>query len=252
MSFENPNFKNEPKSEREPINPYFLQEQVRLPKDQWDEKFKQLVEEKIKEKQKLEEECEDSPEVLREQIFDRYMNGLGLDEETIKGKKILDLGSGEGEFVQSLIEKGITSDAFGLDLEMDENAVEKKMKGHLFRGNFEEDLPVQDVDFIISVGAISSGISFSEEEMNMKRIFQNSLASLKQGGEIRIYPLLEAAQANPLKGLHATQEKWKELIEKISETQNLKCKIEPRNIKVIGYKKEVILESVLIVKRKEK
>lgn len=254
MSFENPTFNTEPKkSEQEKMTPDFLQEQIRLSKDQWSEEFKQLIEEKIKDNQQEQgKEAEESPEVLRERTFKRYVDGLGLDEENLRDKRVLDLGSGEGEFVKSLIEKGVTPEAYGLDAQTDESVVEDKMKGHLLKGNFEEDLPVQNIDYVVSVGAVSSGIWGGEEVMDIRRIIEKSLASLKEGGEIRIYPIQEAAKANPLEGLQASQEKWKELLEEISESQKVECKIEPRNIKVAGNSGDVILESVLIIRRKKR
>jgi len=257
MSFERPNFNNESsKSEQESITPDFLQGQVRLPKDQWSEKFRRLIEEKTKENQQVqegveEEEVVESPEVLRERTFKRYIEGLGLEEKSLQGKKVLDLGSGEGEFIKSLIEKGITPEAYGVDADLDETAIEDKFKKHLVRGNFEEDLPVQNVDYVVSVGAVSNGVWGGEETMDIRRIVEKSLASLKEDGEIRIYPIQEAAEANPLEGLQASQEKWKELLEEISKTQNVECKIEPRNIKVAGNSNDVILESVLVIHRKK-
>ena len=253
MSFERPSFNNESsKSEREPIDPGFLQEQIHLPEDQWNEKFRQLIQEKVRENQQEKvDEPEESPEALQERTFRRYAEGLDLDETKLKGKKILDLGSGEGEFVKSLIEKGITSEAYGIDAELDESTIEDKFKPHIIQGNFEEDLPVKNADYVISVGAVSNGIWGGEEAMNIRRIVEKSLASLKEGGEIRIYPVQEAAKATPLEGLRASQQKWNELLAEISETQKVECKIEPRNIKVTGKDNDVILESVLVILRKK-
>jgi SAM-dependent methyltransferase len=251
MSFAKPNFNTEPsKPEQEPLGPDLLQEQARLPKDQWSEKFRQLIEEKIKENQQRNEEKE-SPEVLRERTFKRYTEGLGLGEKTLRDKKVLDLGAGKGEFVKFLIEKGITSEAYGIDAGLDEVVVEDKLKRHLFRGNFEEDLPVKNADYVISVGAVSNGIWGGDEVMNIRRIVEKSLASLKEGGEIRIYPIQEASKATPLEGLEKSQQKWGELLAKISETQKVECRIEPRDIKVVGNSNDIILESVLVIRRKK-
>lgn len=253
MNFERPNFNTEfSKSEQEPVTPDFLREQVRLPKDQWSEKFNQLIEEKTRENQQENTAgAEESPEVLRERTFKRYVDGLGLDEARLRGKKILDLGSGEGEFVKTLIEKGVTPEAYGVDVELDETVIEDRFKNHLVRGNFEEDLPVQNVDYVVSVGAVSNGIWGDEEAMNIRRIVEKSLASLREDGEIRIYPIQEAAKATPLEGLQASQQKWKELLAEISETQKVECKIEPRDIKVAGNSNDIILESVLVIRRKK-
>ncbi len=81
MSFENPAFNTEPrKSEQEKMMPDFLQEQIRLPKNQWSEEFRQLIEEKIRENQQEQEQTEEvkeSPEVLQERTFKRYIRWFG-------------------------------------------------------------------------------------------------------------------------------------------------------------------------------
>lgn len=252
MSFENPTFNTESRTELKTITPDFLQKQIRLPKEQWAEEFKQLVEKAKEREQKKGETTDKSPEILREQTFKRYMDGLGLNEQMIKGKRVLDLGCGEGEFVQSLIENDITPEAYGIDAETKESSVEDRMRGRLLQGDFEKDLPVQNVDYVVSVGAVSTAIWGEEGTINVKRVVENSLAVLKNEGEIRIYPIQEAAQANPLKGLQASQRRWKELIAEISETQGADCRVEPVNIKVAGKNNDVILESVLIIKKRSK
>lgn len=48
--FEKPNFNNEKiSSEHEFLTPDFLQEQIRLPESNWDERFGKLIEEEIRE-----------------------------------------------------------------------------------------------------------------------------------------------------------------------------------------------------------
>ncbi len=238
------------------ITPELLQQQVRLPEDQWSETFRRLVEEKSRENQQEinedhERETEESLEALQERTFKRYMEGLGLCEESLRGKRIVDLGSGDGEFVKSLIEKGITSEAYGLDAGVDESAVEERFKNHIVQGYFEEDLPVNDIDYVVSFGAVTDQIWGGTELGDIGLIVEKSLASLKEDGEIRMFPIQEPAQATPLKGIQASQEKWKELLTQISATQNVECKIEPRKIKVCGTYNDIILESVLIIRRKK-
>lgn len=235
------------------IPPNFLQEQIRLPRDEWSEQFKQLIAQKIEENQRAQDEdVEKSPAVLREETFKRYVDGLGLGEETIRGKTILDLGSGDGEFVQELIEKGITPAAYGIDARIDTNSLSDELRGHFFQKNFEEDLPIQNADYVVSVGAISNAIWGGKEVMNVRRIIENALAALRDGGEIRIYPIQEAALANPLEGLHASQEKWRELLDEVSKAQGVECRIEPRSVKVTGNNNDVVLESVLIIRKADK
>lgn len=239
------------KYDEQSIDPGFLQEQVRLPKNKWNVKFRQLIEEKIRENQQEQiEEVEESPETLRERTFKRYMEGLGLNEESLRGKRVLDLGFGEGEFVQSLIEKDITLEAYGIDAQRSEGSVEDTFKHHFFQRNFEEDFPVTNVDYVVSVGAVSNGIWGGKEVMDIRRIVEKSLASLNEDGEIRIYPIQEAAKATPLEGLQASQKKWDELLTEISETQKAEHTIEPSKIRVTGKNNDIILESVLVIRRK--
>lgn len=239
--------------DKEPLDPDFLQKQIHLPESRWDEEFRRLIREKI-EGNKLEKikAAKESPEVLREHTFRRYIEGLGLSENELRDKKVLDLGSGEGEFVKSLIVKRITAEAYGIDAELDEAGVENIFKKHLFRGNFEKNLPVKDADYIISVGAVSNGIWGGEEVMDIRKILENSIGSLREDGEIRIYPMQEAATATPLEGLGQSQQKWNELLSQISDTQKVEYRIKPRNIKVTGNGNDIILESVLIIRKKKK
>jgi SAM-dependent methyltransferase len=252
MDFEKSNFDIEPnESKQEIFGPDFLQEQIRLPEAEYDEKFLKLVNEQILENQEKKiEKLEELPEILREQAFNRYIEGLGLDESEIRGKKILDLGSGEGEFVKYLIEKEITPEAYGIDAGLDESALEDKFKSHLIQGNFEKDLPIKNLDYIVSVGAVSNGIWDGKEVMDIRRIMEKSLASLKENGEIRIFPIQEAAKATPLEGIEKSRQKWNELLAEISKTQEIECKIEPRNIKVTGDNNDIVLESVLTIQKK--
>ena len=85
--------------------------------------------------------------------------------------------------------------------------------------------------------------------MNIPRIIEHSLAALNKNGEIRIYPLQEAAVATPLEGLEESSKKWQELITKLSKEQNLECTIVPRNVKVIGDADDIMLQSVLVIKK---
>jgi len=240
--------------EQEPLAPDTLKEQINLPREQWSDEFRQLVEEKTEENQKEQagQFKEYSEDDMSDLTFKRYMRGLGLDENDLRDKRILDLGSGEGYFVKLLIQRGITSEAYGIDIEPDEDKTEKDFKSHLIRGDFEKGFPIKEADYIISIGAVSNGVWAGEEVMDIGRIVKNSLVSLKEDGEIRIYPIQEAAKVTPLEGLEMSQKKWQELLTEISEAQNVECKIEPRNIQVTGKNNDIVLESVLVMRRKEK
>lgn len=247
------------------IDPRFLQEQFSLPKEQWDEQFRALVQEKSEANQRAIQETEqviekgehevpteastESSEVIRQQTFERYKKGLGLNEEDLKEKRILDLGSGQGDFVEQLIQEGITQKAYGLDANPENFPAEKGVSSHLFQGDFQKELPIKNLDYVVSLGAVSSSFFAGNEDVDVDSIIKNSFDALNEGGEIRIYPIQEAGKDSELIGLKESHKKWVELLSKTAETEGVQCTLEPRDIKVVGKNNDVILESVLIVKK---
>lgn len=247
------------------FDPHFLQQQFNLPKEQWDEKFHQLIREKSEENQRAiqeakrelagevqetsQETIKESPEIIRERTFKRYMNGLGLDKDSLKEKRLLDLGSGQGEFVEYLIQQDITQEAYGLDANPEELSVKEEMKSHLFQGDFQKELPVKNLDYIVSLGAVSNAVWGGEEVQSVENIVKSSLAALKENGEIRIYPIQEATKDSALNGTKESYKKWIELLQRISESEKMEYSIKPRDIKVIGRDNDIILESVLVIKK---
>lgn len=253
MSFERADSIQEPSnSEQEPVSPKFLQEQIRLPKSQWDEKFIKLIARKIREKQEEEsKEPEESIEILREESYRRYLKVLRLDEDLLKNKRVLDLGSGEGEFIKYLIDKGITKEAYGIDLEKEEGSSREEFRGNFFQGDFRETLPVKDLDYVVSVGAMASAVWNDEDIREVKTIIRNSLNSLKKNGEIRIAGVAEPAKSNPvrLKGLEITFKKWHKLLKDISESYGIECRLEPRDIGLFGENNHVTLVYLVVIKK---
>lgn len=253
MGFENIQFNKELENSNNELK--FFREQIRLPREQWDKDFKKLVERKLKQNQEAIKEleakgfCEISRKETPEETFTRYLEGLKLNEKDLRGKKVLDLGCGkEANFVKLLIKKNITPEAYGIDLQVEESILEEGFKNHIIKANFEEDFPIKNVDYIISVGAVSNGIWAGEEIMNVKQIIKNSLASLKPEGEIRIYPYQEVPTDTPLKGFLASQKKWEKLLAEITKTQKVEYKIEPVEIKILGG--DVVINSVLIIRKR--
>lgn len=265
MNFETPDLNREESSsvnQKELLSPYFLLEQARLPKNQWDEKFQKFIEEKSLKNQedlrKLNEENSgeesendwvEDPDLQEKQTFDRYLEGLGLREEDLKGKKILDLGCGEGEFVKYCLKNGLTSEAYGLDINPENLPAE--YGDHFSKKSFEELPPEKKFDLIVSVGALSNLIWGGKETGDVKKIVKNYLEALKDNGEIRIYPIQEAAISNPLKGLEESCGKWKKIIEDLNGS-GAGCRIEPRKIIVCGKDSDIVMESALIIKTLKK
>ncbi|MEJ0001829.1 MAG: class I SAM-dependent methyltransferase [bacterium] len=157
----------------------------------------------------------------------------------MKNKKVLDLGYGEGEFVKGLIEKGTTQEAYGVDEGSREVEADNAAEGHFFQGDFEKPLPVHDVDYVVSVGAVSLGISGTEKIMNIEAILENALAALKEKGEIRIYPIQEPAIANFYAHLDESRKTWEETVHEFAKSHGAEYSFVPRDILVTGYKNDV-------------
>ena len=245
-----PNF--EPESTPE-LDPYFLQQQIRLPKEQWDERFRQLIDKETIENQKAirgePEVHSESPETYLRSTFERYIKGLDVTEDDVKDKRILDLGSGDGEFVESLIKKGITKEAYGLDANLDNIAIKPELKEHFFKGTFEDTLPLQNLDYIVSVGAVSNAVWNSEKLQDIEGIIKNAIASLKKDGQMRIYPMRELPEDSTLEEFKESNEIWNGLLEKLQQEHVIEYHIEPRDIRVTGNNNDIFLQCVLIIKK---
>ncbi|PIR46718.1 MAG: hypothetical protein COV07_02530 [Candidatus Vogelbacteria bacterium CG10_big_fil_rev_8_21_14_0_10_45_14] len=232
----------------ESMRPDFLREQIRLPRVRWSKEFADFIGEKITQNEReIRNGGIESSESASESTFNRYMKGLGLGEEVLHGKKVLDLGAGEGEFVKELIKRGITEEAYGMDIQIDDALFETEVGTNFFRGDYRDSLPISDADYIISFGSVSTEIWGTEDIPSM---VANWLGSLKIDGEIRICPIMEAATATPQSGLQESLQKWNEVIAEISDTLEVDCKIEPREVRVTGNNNDIILWSVLIIKKR--
>jgi len=246
----------------------YLSQQFNLPEEQWDKDFRMAVEEKAKNNQTAireteavingeqnglgQEVTEETPEEDRENTFNRYMNGLGLSPQQLRGARVLDLGCAQGEFVEYLIRNGITHEVYGIDINLEEFPIAGDIKDHFFAGDFQQDLPVKNFDYIVSVGAVSNAVWAGEEIQKTREIIRQSLMVIKENGEIRISPIQQVTAESQLDGIRESYNKWIEILEQMVETDAMEYRIEPRDIKVIGKDDGIVLESVLIIKRKPK
>ena len=264
MSFDLPNLnKPQNKAEKESVTNAFLREQIRLPEEKWSPEFRKLVDDEAREsvlfmerRQRIgngeEVEVEESPDAKYEHTFRRYLEQLGLREEELKGKRIMDLGAGDGEFIKYLVSKGITSEAYGIDINPDEDFLEQGFENHLFKGSSEEDLPVQGLDYIVASRAIwHDWKDRNGHAMNVEIVLEKSLSALNEKGEMRIYPIEEDAKRNLDNNGYAAeqQKKWDALLPVIAEKYGMKYEIEPRNIFVNAGNGDVTLQSVLILRK---
>jgi len=241
----------------------FLQEQFRLPESDWDERFRELIRALIQENQQAilethenlekgvgdltSEDKQENPEKLREELYAHYLSSLNLKESDLIDKSILDLGCGfAGFFVQYLIEHKITDNVLGVDLNLHEEKVNEKFKKNLIKGDLAGDLPMQNADYIFSVGAVSMVGHFE----NKGQIVKKWIESLKAGGEIRIYPIPEPSEKFPWESVIQDWQEWNKFIQEINLEGVVECRLEPKGVRIIGKDNEMVLDHVMIIKRK--
>jgi len=225
----------------------FLFEQVSLPEAEWDERFKQYVAEKYRES--LQKAPELEPEEERERNFQRYLKSLDLKKDDLLGKRILDLGCGEGDFVKYCLSEGISQEVFGLDLQNEPDKINPVLRKYFLKGDFEKELPLKELDYIISVAAVKA--PYSEDiEKDLRKILILALTSIKHNGEIRIFPVRKAPPGSGLKAIDYSRKKWLDVLERLASKGLIKYELRPIDIKVGGKKPDVWLEQVLIIQRK--
>lgn len=243
----------------------FLLDEISKPRNQWSNAFKNLVakqkavaiEESLRRsriKQGLETDKEESSEVELEHVFQRYIKELGLSKKDLKNKRVMDLGFGEGYFVKYLISEGITNEAYGIDSHPGGSGIEEQFKDHLFKKSSEEEFPVRDLDYVVAVRSVWPNWEWKDSEpMNVNNILENSLSALKDGGELRIYPVEKSAEGDEHENFTKEQEHlWNEAFSKLLMKYNFVYRFEPINIFVNEYNDSVTLQSVLIIKKGHK
>jgi cyclopropane fatty-acyl-phospholipid synthase-like methyltransferase len=245
--FERPN-----QNQERIITPEIMAEQIALPQEEWSDEFRQYIaEETQKELQRRNEETpEKTIEEERRATFERYLHGLALSPDELKDKVIMDIGSGDGEFVEELTDRGITQEAYGIDVK-DPYEAEKYSK-HFFKDTFEKPLPVKDADYALSVGAISNFAGYAETEDALKEVLKNALAAIKENGEVRIYPIQHASPGSKLEGIDDSYKRWQELMTKLAAEDNLDWELQPIGIHIAGNNLDNIwLEEMLKFKKRK-
>ncbi|KKT82705.1 MAG: hypothetical protein A3B99_01815 [Candidatus Yanofskybacteria bacterium RIFCSPHIGHO2_02_FULL_44_12b] len=135
--------------------------------------------------------------------LDKYLLDLGLTREELAGKRILDLGSGTRRFAKEVEDNGIVADVFSVDpiFEDPDQKIEKgadELAGQLAETDrpsitkktvaaLGENLPFKDnsFDFILAEYSLPAH-AISEKQID--EFFQNSMRSLRVGGELRFCP----------------------------------------------------------------
>ncbi|MDP2934600.1 MAG: class I SAM-dependent methyltransferase [bacterium] len=196
-------------------------------------------------------EIKSEEEKAKEETFQRYLVGLDLGIEQLKDKKILDLGCGEGgEFIKECINRGITQEIYGMDSAIKTDNVDEKYKKNILQGDFEAEFPINDLDYVISVGAIDPSFEIGDKRDPQKTIL-SSLKSLKDDGEMRIFPIRNAAPESGLEGIIELRKKWLEIMNKISLQELVGYELKPIQTRVSVNKSDSWTEEVLIIRKRK-
>jgi SAM-dependent methyltransferase len=226
----------------------WIKEQALLPAEKWNEDFRNYVE--LKYEESLEKEEDESREEIMQKTWERYLNGLDFSEKDLKDKRIIDLGCGEGEFVRECLSRGISQEVYGLDLKTEEEVKDLEEQGHFFTGDFEKELPLKNLDYILSVGAVSLGID-KETAKGKEQTLRHALDAINKDGQIRIFPINKVGEHSQLEGIKDSEKVLKDILEKIKKDYDIEYELRPIDIRVSGIDKDVWLEQVLIIKYKK-
>ena len=128
---------------------------------------------------------------ITERGLEEYESSLKINRDNLKGKKVLDIGSGTMRFAKEALEEGIQVYALDPYLKSEENINQSFMEkgGRKYataaRG---QQLPYtnQQFDYIFSL----YGLMWVPNQEDLELSVKEACRVLKPGGEIRIYPLL--------------------------------------------------------------
>ncbi len=214
-----------------------------LPKEKWSGEFKKYIEKKIGES--IPEKREQTREEMQKNTFKRYLKGLDMKKDDLQDKKILDVGCGEeGEFVKECLESEITNDIHGLDFAVNPGKFGKYSQ-HFLKGMMQKKIPIKNVDYAVSVGALSLFNTKEEIEKTLPKVIN----TLKNGGELRIWPIRKAPPEKGLEGIKEARKNWLEVLSNLSSKGKIDYELRPTDIRVAGDNKDVWLEEVLIIKK---
>lgn len=193
-------------------------------------------------------EDEPSIEQIQEADFQRTLGILDLSIEDIRDKRILDAGCHDGGFVISSLKKNLTQEVFGLDKELEGAARSAGYQGHFYTGDFTGKLPINDLDHVLSVGAISLNLN-EEARVAFKQSLKSTIESIKQGGDVRVGPVYHTLNGEYLAGVAKSERVLGEVLKELEEEDGIVWELKPTDISVTGNDKDVLLMQALIIKR---
>lgn len=227
----------------------WLFEQVNLAPENWSPDFKQYSKIREKESGKKEKWTKPSLEEKRNKTFERYLGGLCLTEQDLKDKSILDIGCENGDFAIACLEKGITKKAYGLDTQLEGDAVSSKYYSNFFSEDITHGSPVRNLDYAFSVGAISTYLD-EEHKIDAEVSIGEAIRAINENGEVRIWPVKKTLRGIAMDRFKEEERVILEIMGKIEKESDIVWELKPTDIRVGEADKDVWAEQVLIIKRK--
>lgn len=226
----------------------WLAEQANLAPENWSADFNAYVEKINDENNKEWDDQEHSVEQEKERTFKRYLSGLKLTEQDLIGKSILDVGCHDGAFLVSCLEKNLAQKAYGTDCELEGEASQDKYHGNFFVRDFADDLPVAELDYVVSVGALSLFLD-EEHKDHVEKSIAKCINAICKNGEVRIWPIKKALRGKEMAGIIEGEKVILEIMAELEEQAEIQWELNPSDIRVDGKEKDVWLEQVLIIKK---
>lgn len=252
MNFDLPAQTKPWENKKSPVFKEWLKKQIQLDSSKWGQDFKlyiKQVEEDSKEKNVYSEPTEKEK---REETFNRYLNALEISQEDLKGKKVLDVGCGNGDFVISCLEKGITDEVYGLDSNPKGDARDPKYRSHFFYKDFSNVFPIENLDYVVSVGAISLYLYDKELQVDIEEAIKSSIRSVNENGEVRIWPIKKFIQGTDSDGIKEQEQLLLSVMEYVSECLDIEWRLDPTDIRACASDKDIWADQVLIIKKNPK
>lgn len=239
-----------------------LFQEIDLPQEERSSVFREYLKDRFGAYQNEEDQNEREGEFA----VRRYFNHFHLREDDLRDKAILDVGCGDGDFIQYCLDQGIAPEAYGFDLRLNPKTG-KDTGGHLVWGDFTKDLPFQDKKFDFILSHLSfEGFVLHESREEVQRVIESLIALLKEEGELRVFPIYkvppegvseETKKKSPdvaERILKAKQfrENWERVLAALQEKGLINYTIQPYDIRGLRKGEKSIdfwLEELLIISK---